>query len=137
MEQNQIIQLITAPFAALHDMVSMDTGFTIEPLVTHWTDSALLLPKAPQFASPLFLGFPPLQISLLEVVFPFGVIGIGFSLDFYVPCDGYETGFKQAYRISLIVNACEHPLISSHRFKVILFDPVRSFLGVSSFCPVP
>ena len=47
MEQDQIFQVITAPFTAFHDMVSVNAGLTIEPLAAHWALSALLFPKAP------------------------------------------------------------------------------------------
>jgi hypothetical protein len=115
----------------------MNAGFTIEPLTAQRSITALMLAEAPQFAFPPFAAFPLLQVSVLEVVFPFGVKRIGFSLDFYVPCYGHETGLEQADRISLIVHAREHPVIASYCFEVVLFHPVGSFSGMSSFCPMP
>ena len=47
MEQDQIIQVITTPFAAFYDMMTVNTRVTIEPLSAHGTITALLLPEAP------------------------------------------------------------------------------------------
>jgi hypothetical protein len=47
MEQDQIVQVVPAPFIAFYEMVSMNACFTIEPLTTQGAITALLLPKAP------------------------------------------------------------------------------------------
>jgi len=47
MEQDQIVQVVTAPFTAFYEMVSMNACITIEPLTTERTVATLLLPEAP------------------------------------------------------------------------------------------
>jgi hypothetical protein len=47
MEQDQIVQVVTTPFTAFYDMVSMNAGFTIEPLTAHRAITALMLAEAP------------------------------------------------------------------------------------------
>ena len=47
MEQDQIIQVIIAPFAAFDDVVRMNTCITIEALATYRAKTTLLLPDAP------------------------------------------------------------------------------------------
>src|SRR6516162_1286673 len=112
-------------------MPSRDLG---DPLVTDWTQTALLFPEMNQPLFP-FQGVYHFHVkTFLIVAFPFGVIWISLSTDFCVPFDRHLCGVCEIMRL-FVYGSEKHPVVSCDGLEVFLRNPCIRLLWVFPFHP--
>ena len=141
MHHFQVTPFVTSAFGPPHPMMDVPTCLLRDELPTMRTATFLRFPQVEQLLFPLqvilHLAFDP----VFKVHFPLGVVRIGFSLDFDVASDRGVSRWKQVHHflfsLAVFDNPAEDPVALADGLEVFLLDPVRPFIRMSSFSPVP
>src|SRR6266480_2396941 len=140
MEQHPIVGGIFPSIHAPHKMVVVPSCELSDLLLTDWTKPFLFFPEGEQLPFPLEMVHHLDAEAFFEVLFPSGVVGVRFSLNFHMSFDGdicrvQETIFYQT--IFGCDSPVEHPILSVAGFEVAFLNPLFGFVGVSSPRPSP
>ena len=109
-------------------------------LLADRTHSFLLFPQSDEPSFPLEIVDHLNAEAFFKVLFPSGIVGVGFSLDFHMSLD------RDICRVKEIIfdeaffgcdGSVEDPILSIDGFKVSLFHPLFGLVGVSPFRPPP
>jgi hypothetical protein len=139
-KQNPIFGCIFPSVHPPHKMVVVPPCELGDLLLTDWTESFLLFPEGEQLPFPLEIVYHLDAEAFFKVLFPSGIVGVCFSLDFHMSLD------RDICRVQEIIfyaaffgydDSVEDPILSIDGFKVSLFHPLFGFVGMSPFCPSP
>ena len=140
MEQNPILGGIFPSVHTPHNMVVVPPCELGDLLLTDRTETFLLFPEGDQLPFPLEIVYHLDAEAFFKVLFPSGIVGVGFSLDFHMSLD------RDICRVKEIIfdeaffgcdGSVEDPILSIDGFKVSLFHPLFGLVGVSPFRPPP
>src|SRR3972149_2235254 len=109
-------------------MMVMPSGIIGQFLLTDGTYPILFTPQVVKLACSVQRVFHVTGKPFLKVEFPGRVIRVGLRLDLDVTFDRDAAGVKQTPFFTVMV-AEEYPVARSHRFKVLMPDPVLTFMG--------
>ena len=87
MEQNPILGGIFPSVHTPHNMVVVPPCELGDLLLTDWTESFLLFPEGDQLPFPLEIVYHLDAEAFFKVLFPSGIVGVCFSLDFHMSFD--------------------------------------------------
>ena len=77
-------------------------------------------------------------LTLFEVGFVLGIVGIGPVSDFDMPLDGHITSLEDSDQVSMQIMCEESPVPASVAHEVAPFDPPAAFLvSVAAISPFP
>ncbi len=121
-------------------MVVMPSCECGDLLLTDRTETVLLFPEGNQLPFPLEIVYHLHAEAFFKVLFPSGIVGVCFSLDFHMPfdrdvCRVEETIFYDAF--FGCDDSVEDPVLPIGGFEVALLHPLFGFVGVSPFRPSP
>ena len=109
-------------------------------LLTDRTETFLLFPEGEQLPFPLEIVYHLDAEAFFKVLFPSGIVGVGFSLDFHMSLD------RDICRVKEIIfdeaffgcdDSVEDPVLPIDGLEVSLLNPLFRFVGVSPFRPPP
>jgi hypothetical protein len=141
MQQDTIFELVSAPFGSPHLVVVVPPRQFGNPLVTVRTESMLAFPESQQLSFSPEGAFHFHAKALLEIHFPCGVKGVGFSPDFDVPFDGRLCCAKESNGFDPSVSS-DHdtgkdPIAPFMGMEVLVLDPSSRLVIVSFPRPLP
>ncbi len=135
-EQDAVLCGVRSAFGPPEDMMALPASNRGDLLLAHRAKAILLLPKMEEPSSSLELRCHVNVKPFFIVLFPLGIVGIGFPSNFHVSFDGRLYGVHQVAFLALCFSV-EHPIVSVLGCKVLLHNPFVEFLGVSPFGPSP
>ena len=109
-------------------------------LLADRTQSFLLFPQSDELSFPFEIVDHLDAEAFFKVLFPGGIVWVGFSLDFDVSlnrdmCELKEMIFYEAF--FGCHDSVEDPMVSFDGFEVSFLDPLFGLVGVSPFRPSP
>ena len=109
--------------------------------IAHRAESVLFMPdKAKSLSTPKSL-LHVIPFAFFEVGFASRIIRVSFAFDLNVSLNGYATGEQQPQLLPLpfFVTGLpeEDPVTVLMPLKVFVFEPARTFVRMSSSCPLP
>ena len=139
-KQDSIFGCIFPSVHSPHKMVVMPSCECGDLLLTDRTETVLLFPEGNQLPFPLEIVYHLHAEAFFKVLFPSGIVGVCFSLDFHMPfdrdvCRVEETIFYDAF--FGCDDSVEDPVLPIGGFEVALLHPLFGFVGVSPFRPSP
>ena len=140
-EEDSIFYLIFSSFTSPDDVVAVPSRQFGDFLIAEWAETALLFPEQEQLPFPFQVVCHFHIETFFKIRLPGGVIGIGITLDFDMPFDGYAGSFEQSNGVHGSVLSeyfsLKYPVLTSNGRKVFLLHPCGRFVRMSPFCPSP
>src|SRR5260370_13255573 len=109
-------------------------------LLTGRPETFLLFPEGEQLPFPLEMVYHLHAEAFFKVLFPSGIVGVCFSLDFHMSLDGDVCRVKEIILYEAFFgcdDSVEDPILPIGGFKVSLLKPLFGLVGVSPFAPSP
>ena len=140
MEQNPIVGAIFPSIRPPHKMVVMPSCEFGDLLLTDWTQPFLFFPEGDQLPFPLEIVYHLDAEAFFKVLFPSGIVGVCFSLDFHMSLDRNVSRVKEIILYETFFgrdDSVEDPILPIDGFKVSFLNPLFGLVGVSPFRPSP